>query len=491
MRDLKYFLLVIAVTSLSFALTTIYLIIPQFKEAILKNAKDESLRISEHLYPIVVSDKEDRFLNVSDFKAILEAEQKKFNIQKIKVYTDMGKIIYSTNSMDIGTINPNIPILGKESVYSELVEKDKRTAEGEKSFSYVVETYLPMYKNNKLLGYFEIYYDVSDRFNTINKVVIFSLKIYTALLLSFLIISLVILIRGENRHYKESSILDKKFPNNALKSFIFILTCIFVSEFLVMHIIDVLNIHSDILAAFYDSILLSLFVTPFLYLFIFKPLNEIILSLKEAKKELSAVNKILNEITDGIIESILLLDMNLKVIWANKEAIKEIGLPIDKIIGEYCYKLTHHREEPCIEPFDPCPVKAVLETGTTISYEHIHYDKDNNPIYVEVIVYPIKDDDGKITKFIHISRDISERKKFEQEREKLLQELQEKLENIKILQGLIPICSNCKKIRNDEGFWTHFETYIKEHSDIRFSHGICPECMKKLYPEYYNKIKNK
>jgi DNA repair exonuclease SbcCD ATPase subunit len=92
---------------------------------------------------------------------------------------------------------------------------------------------------------------------------------------------------------------------------------------------------------------------------------------------------------------------------------------------------------------------------------------------------------------VHISRDITEKKMLEKERERLISELQEALRNIKTLEGLIPICANCKKIRNDEGFWTHFETYIKEHSDVQFSHGICPECMKKLYPEHSEKIEKR
>lgn len=55
---------------------------------------------------------------------------------------------------------------------------------------------------------------------------------------------------------------------------------------------------------------------------------------------------------------------------------------------------------------------------------------------------------------------------------------------IKTLRGLIPICSSCKKIRDDHGMWNQIELYIQNHSDAEFSHGICPECMKKLYPEF-------
>ncbi len=74
------------------------------------------------------------------------------------------------------------------------------------------------------------------------------------------------------------------------------------------------------------------------------------------------------------------------------------------------------------------------------------------------------------------------------ELERMNRELREAQENIKILHGLIPICANCKKIRNDEGFWEQVEVYIREHSDAVFSHGICPECLKQLYPELAPRI---
>ncbi len=61
---------------------------------------------------------------------------------------------------------------------------------------------------------------------------------------------------------------------------------------------------------------------------------------------------------------------------------------------------------------------------------------------------------------------------------------------IKVLSGLIPICASCKKIRDDKGYWNQLEHYIKEHSEADFTHGICPDCMKKLYPEYYREKTN-
>jgi AmiR/NasT family two-component response regulator len=63
-------------------------------------------------------------------------------------------------------------------------------------------------------------------------------------------------------------------------------------------------------------------------------------------------------------------------------------------------------------------------------------------------------------------------------------ELQDALAQVKILSGLLPICASCKKIRDDEGYWHQVEVYIRDHSEARFSHGICPDCARALYPEF-------
>jgi hypothetical protein len=67
----------------------------------------------------------------------------------------------------------------------------------------------------------------------------------------------------------------------------------------------------------------------------------------------------------------------------------------------------------------------------------------------------------------------------------LIVELQDAVGKIKTLNGLLPICAHCKKIRDDKGYWKQIESYIIEHSEAEFSHGICPECAKELYPEIF------
>ena len=75
----------------------------------------------------------------------------------------------------------------------------------------------------------------------------------------------------------------------------------------------------------------------------------------------------------------------------------------------------------------------------------------------------------------------------EEERERLIRKLQDALANIKTLSGLLPICFSCKQIRDDKGYWNQIDTYIRDHTDAEFTHGICPACMIKLYPDYSGK----
>ena len=86
-----------------------------------------------------------------------------------------------------------------------------------------------------------------------------------------------------------------------------------------------------------------------------------------------------------------------------------------------------------------------------------------------------------------LAREINERIAAQKEREKLITELQQALSKVKTLSGLLPICASCKKIRDDKGYWNQIESYIKDRSEAEFSHGICPECIKMLYPEVHEK----
>jgi PAS domain S-box-containing protein len=87
-----------------------------------------------------------------------------------------------------------------------------------------------------------------------------------------------------------------------------------------------------------------------------------------------------------------------------------------------------------------------------------------------------------------ITSDITSSKRAEKEKEILIEQLNAKIDQVRVLTGLLPICSNCKKIRDDQGYWNQIEGYIQEHSDAKFSHGLCPDCASILYPELHKKI---
>jgi hypothetical protein len=108
--------------------------------------------------------------------------------------------------------------------------------------------------------------------------------------------------------------------------------------------------------------------------------------------------------------------------------------------------------------------KAIIETGIRSPYE---------------IIFKELDTSNKT-----LNKEIQARIKSEHHREKLIIDLQTALAEVKTLSGLLPICAQCKKIRDDEGYWNQIETYIRDRSNAIFSHGICPECAKELYSEF-------
>ena len=99
---------------------------------------------------------------------------------------------------------------------------------------------------------------------------------------------------------------------------------------------------------------------------------------------------------------------------------------------------------------------------------------------VDYITKPFKQEEVLLRLNTHLT---IRRQKIEILRQK--KELEKALAEIKVLKGLLPICSNCKKIRDDQGHWEPIEVYIRNHSEAKFSHGICPICAKELYPDFY------
>lgn len=105
--------------------------------------------------------------------------------------------------------------------------------------------------------------------------------------------------------------------------------------------------------------------------------------------------------------------------------------------------------------------------------------------YFDLTVEPLHDRRGVVVGITCACSDVTPLKRLAQEREVLIVNLQSALEKVKQLRGLLATCSHCKKIRDDAGVWQPMEAYIQDHSEALFTHGICPDCIHKLYPEQY------
>lgn len=130
---------------------------------------------------------------------------------------------------------------------------------------------------------------------------------------------------------------------------------------------------------------------------------------------------------------------------------------------------------------------SIMVTGTGDELSAVEALKSGAADYI------VKDPEGRYLELLPVvveqvieQRNLAEAKRrAEEEKERLIVELQHALANVKTLSGLLPICASCKKIRDDDGYWTMVETYLSEHSDAEFSHGICPDCGKELYGDLY------
>lgn len=120
-----------------------------------------------------------------------------------------------------------------------------------------------------------------------------------------------------------------------------------------------------------------------------------------------------------------------------------------------------------------------LSTG-----EDIGKKKDGSLFNVEYVAIMCKDNNDEPLYMIGQFFDITDRKQVQEELLKERDKLQKAVEEIKKLSGMLPICSSCKKIRDDKGYWNQIESYICAHSEAEFSHSICPDCARKLYPEF-------
>lgn len=204
---------------------------------------------------------------------------------------------------------------------------------------------------------------------------------------------------------------------------------------------------------------------------------------KEAEMILRDSEEKLRQILAGARDAIIIIDEDCHVQLWNQAATRMFGFELEEVLGRDLNELTTPARSRTTMRLE---FQRLHSLTSTASIDHMAeywaQRKDQSEILVETAF------SGLTLKgrwhALLIARDATERKKTEAERELLIRSLEEALDSVKTLRGMVPICASCKKIRDDKGYWNQVEAYVSAHSEAKFSHGICPDCARKLYPEF-------
>jgi len=149
-----------------------------------------------------------------------------------------------------------------------------------------------------------------------------------------------------------------------------------------------------------------------------------------------------------------------------------------------CHLLSHGRATRCDDSADaPCPLERVKREKRPVKVEHIHYDRNGQPSYVEVSAFPLFDQAGVVRQVVEVSRVVTPERNALREREQLIDQLRDSLRASKPPAGVVPICASCKRVRGSGGGWRAIESYLAQQAGVECSHSICPDCIQKLYPQ--------
>jgi PAS domain S-box-containing protein len=195
---------------------------------------------------------------------------------------------------------------------------------------------------------------------------------------------------------------------------------------------------------------------------------------KKAEGTLSESENILRALINANPEGVVLLDEAGTVLTCNETIARRLGKRADAIVGSCLWD----HFPPDVAALRKMHLERVFRTGSPAQGVDTRAGR-----IIEHHANPVIDADGNVVACAVTSFDITDRRRIEAEREGLIADLQQALAKVKTLSGLLPICASCKKIRDDNGYWTQIESYIRGHSEAEFTHGLCPDCAEKCYRE--------
>ncbi|MDO8546170.1 MAG: PAS domain S-box protein [Nitrospirales bacterium] len=203
-------------------------------------------------------------------------------------------------------------------------------------------------------------------------------------------------------------------------------------------------------------------------------LIETITTLEQAQAALRESRERYRTLVDNMHDLLCELDQDGRYLYVSGNYADVLGYQPDALLGRTAFEFVH--------PDDLAGVVDIFTSPSGRGQAVFRYRHQSGEWrWMESTGKAYTTADGELRGVV-ISRDITERKQREEERENHILLLQHAVDNIKVLRGLLPICAHCKKIRDDQGQWHAVETYVQERADVDFSHGICPDCLNRHYP---------
>jgi len=208
--------------------------------------------------------------------------------------------------------------------------------------------------------------------------------------------------------------------------------------------------------------------------------------LEQTERLLRTERNFVTAVFDSSNALLVVLDLEGRVLRFNRAAERSAGRPFPEGIGR--------SPDECFPPVEPGaglrPLLERIRSGESPVDDRVCWtDRGGRRRCTQWTVAACPGEGGEPAYIICSGLDITSLREAEEERERLIGELREALARIETLHGLIPICAGCKKVRDDQGFWHQVEAYIEARSQAEFSHGLCPDCVARLYPEYASRLK--
>lgn len=184
-----------------------------------------------------------------------------------------------------------------------------------------------------------------------------------------------------------------------------------------------------------------------------------------------------SEVLEVLTVPVAVVDPNCIIRDANGAYCRRFGGKKPQIIGKRCHEICHDLSSPCWQHGYECPLKMALKTRQSTRVLHNHRNPKGAEVWEEVVTTPLFDSAGSLRCIVEELRDVGELLRMEN----VLEVLKQK---VNILRGLVPMCANCNKIRDEDGSWRDVSAAIDSQPETTVTHGICPDCMKKLYPQF-------